>query len=370
MGLNQIKKTINNSIPYIISGSILINIFLTLGNPEIFLGKKTFFSQSIIPISSIIFMITSIYLLITHKLTKPKIDNPLQISLGIFITTTIITTLIFEPQKTLWISSSLFLFFILNLTNTTYLAKSLCLTFIPITILSLLQFIFQTDLNLQIINEPILNIDIKGISKIWSPFHSDPQIRSYGLFPHPNILGSFTTLIIILNNQFKLSKYHFLNLFTSFSLSNNLANLTYQITQKNKKLILIASIIFLTTFIYRFPLNNTTNIQERISQHQEVFISSEIQNKPWEIQPTHNTYIYSLQNLSIIHLISFIILNIALFKKDKAVSLCLNILFLSDHYFLTNPNSFYLLIIFIFIISETEINQKLKSSQPKNLQPA
>lgn len=370
MDSNQIKKIINDSIPYLISGSILINLFITLGNPEIFLGKKTFFSQSIIPLSSIIFMLISVYLLLNHKLTTFKLKEPLQICLAIFIITSVITTLLFQSQNLLWIGSSIFLFFILTITASTQISKALNHCLVPITVIALLQFIFQTDLNLQLLNEPNLSLDIKGISKIWSPFHTNPQIRSYGLFPHPNILGSFTTLIIILNNQAKLSKAHFLNFFTSFSLSNNITNLVFQITQRTKHLVILAVIILLTTFTYRFPFNNTTNIQERIEQHQETFIPSETQNKPWEIQPTHNTYLYSYQNLSIIHLLAFIVLNIALFKKDKAIALCLNILFLSDHYFLTNPNSFYLLIIFIFIISETETIQTPKNSQTKNLEPA
>ncbi|MFH0969803.1 MAG: O-antigen ligase family protein [Patescibacteria group bacterium] len=58
------------------------------------------------------------------------------------------------------------------------------------------QFIVQKSIGLIWLKESIISSDISGVAKI--VLNGEKYIRSYGLFPHPNILGGFLVLSIIL----------------------------------------------------------------------------------------------------------------------------------------------------------------------------
>ncbi len=58
------------------------------------------------------------------------------------------------------------------------------------------QFIAQKSIGLIWLRESILSADISGVAKI--VFNGEKYIRAYGLFPHPNILGGFLVLSIVL----------------------------------------------------------------------------------------------------------------------------------------------------------------------------
>jgi hypothetical protein len=62
--------------------------------------------------------------------------------------------------------------------------------------IGIIQFILQYSIGLFWLKESIISPSIDGVAKI--VFHGEKFIRSYGLFPHPNILGGFLLVSIIL----------------------------------------------------------------------------------------------------------------------------------------------------------------------------
>jgi len=63
-------------------------------------------------------------------------------------------------------------------------------------IIGILQFILQHSLGLSWLRESLITPDLPGVAKI--VFGGAKYIRAYGLFPHPNILGGFMLLTIII----------------------------------------------------------------------------------------------------------------------------------------------------------------------------
>jgi len=71
-------------------------------------------------------------------------------------------------------------------------------------VISLFQFIFQKSLGLKIFGESVLNPQILGVAKL--EVNGEKFIRSYGTFPHPNILGAFLFISLITGLYFFLNK--------------------------------------------------------------------------------------------------------------------------------------------------------------------
>jgi len=75
-------------------------------------------------------------------------------------------------------------------------------------VIAIFQFIIQHSLGLIWLKESIISPDISGVAKI--EFGGQKLIRAYGLMPHPNILGGFLVLSIILSliikHYFKINK--------------------------------------------------------------------------------------------------------------------------------------------------------------------
>jgi hypothetical protein len=68
-------------------------------------------------------------------------------------------------------------------------------------IIGIFQFILQHSLGLFWLKESLISQDLPGVAKIIINGHK--YIRSYGLFPHPNILGGFLLFSIILSLLYK-----------------------------------------------------------------------------------------------------------------------------------------------------------------------
>jgi len=63
-------------------------------------------------------------------------------------------------------------------------------------IIGIWQFIIQHSIGFFWLKESLISPDIAGVAKII--FHGEKFIRAYGLFPHPNILGGFLLISILL----------------------------------------------------------------------------------------------------------------------------------------------------------------------------
>ena len=74
--------------------------------------------------------------------------------------------------------------------------------------IAFLQFVFQKSLGLKYLGESVLSSQLLGVAKLEA--HGEKFIRSYGTFPHPNVLGAFLLLSLmaglyfISNNNFKI----------------------------------------------------------------------------------------------------------------------------------------------------------------------
>lgn len=87
---------------------------------------------------------------------------------------------------------------------------------------SILHFILQHDLHLQLIGESHINNTIPGVAKFLSDFADTKVVRSYGPYPHPNALaGSLLLALILLPHTTRLSSSRAVTFFltTSFLLS-------------------------------------------------------------------------------------------------------------------------------------------------------
>jgi len=93
----------------------------------------------------------------------------------------------------------MYLYIIYNVPRGTFLKRTFQLTialgFFQ-AIIGIWQFIIQHSVGLFWLKESLISSNIDGVAKI--VFHGDKFIRAYGLFPHPNILGGFLLVSIIL----------------------------------------------------------------------------------------------------------------------------------------------------------------------------
>lgn len=84
------------------------------------------------------------------------------------------------------------------------------------SLIGMLQFILQHSLGLFWLKESLISPEIPGVAKII--LNSEKYIRAYGLFPHPNILGGFLLLSIILTFTYK----------KIFTADNNVSHTAYK----------------------------------------------------------------------------------------------------------------------------------------------
>jgi hypothetical protein len=85
----------------------------------------------------------------------------------------------------------------------------LCITLIIIiisgafqSVAAILQFIKQKSLDLTLLKETVFSVYDPGIAKI--VINGDVFVRSYGFFPHPNILGGFLALSLLITMAYPL----------------------------------------------------------------------------------------------------------------------------------------------------------------------
>ncbi len=236
------------------------------------------------------------------------------------------------------------------------------------------QFITQESIGLSILGEP--NLSSAGISKI--DIGDNQVIRSYGTMPHPNILGGFLSIAIILNAKtkkhipliaiclaamiFTFSRSAILSFLTAtliFGIFNARKNIKF--TKKHIGLVIMFALVILITAPYlKAHFLSTTEIEERISQISpaiEMILENplgvgfanftnnvqeytETKLAPWEYQPVHNVYLLTTAELGVIGIgiLLFLLFHSVLSGKDKSIKytmLALALIGLVDHYMYT-----------------------------------
>lgn len=80
--------------------------------------------------------------------------------------------------------------------NMQLVLKSLIFSGLLQAIIGILQVIYQRSLGLMWLRESVIDPYMPGIAKVI--FHNEAYIRAYGMLPHPNILGGFLLVSIII----------------------------------------------------------------------------------------------------------------------------------------------------------------------------
>ncbi len=340
--------------------------------PNFFFGKFNYFQTQTILLSALILLAACIiYLSLNLKRLKLS-SNSLPTNLS----------LIFLAYLFL-ISSNLhyLIGFILVITLQTLTKKernkiilALAITAgIQITI-SIFQLFLQSDLGLQIIGEPKINHDIKGIAKIRTSFAT--ILRPYGTLPHPNILGALVAITLLLTTKTKNKLALTSGLLSSLSVSANLSTFITQLfSKKNKILIIVLTGTLITTVSIRLLDTDKGSITERIEQTENVStnkysikelligtnqnISTENKAKPWHYTPTHNTYLQTFQLAGILGLIILLATLAATAKTNIEITIFLSTMFLLDHFWITTPHGILLLSLLFGLKSKQQLTKIL-----------
>ncbi len=341
----QIKKLpeISNLLNHITLVTALTGVYIQLQFPSFFLGKSSLFAQTILPVWSALVLINSLLIFSTSKSKDLKIipKNKIQQSLLLFATLTTLFSFISYSQNILWYFSGALLILNLQQSKIKKLQKTFFFSTLAIALIAITQFFLQTDLNLHFLGEPIISSSTKGISKL-----SNGIVRSYGLSQHPNILGAILTLSTYLSPY--PSKYlstQFLGLFTTFSLSNWIAT-GEKFIQKKTHIIPISILLLIIMIILKSP----EFLIERLQQITNI-IYNPFQNKPWQNQPIHNTFLLSLLKFGPIHTVSLLFLLFQFKDEQKNLLIALIILMLTDHFFLTSFQAYPIFLVSIYLAS-------------------
>lgn len=306
--------------------------------------------------------------------------------------------------------STLFLFFILLLqANKMEIQNGIKLIILTISAqaaIGIAQFLTQSDLNLQILGEPILHESGAFLSKI--SIGNVELIRAYGTFAHPNILGGIISIgIFLLSTDSSFSKSQKIPLMTllalgllfSFSRSAALAlacSFTILFMKKNiakmdraKKLSLLLFTILITTILASRGISILSDpaLIERFDGFKIAFAL--IQNHPfglgftaythflneialtplapWQYQPIHNIYILIFAEFGLTLALILGGLSFYFFKKTLKIdrinlSLLSIILVIAcfDHYFFSldiGRTMIVLITAIIFIRKEVESHE-------------
>ncbi len=266
----------------------------------------------------------------------------------------------------------LFLYIIFNVSRRTFFKNTfyiiIALGFIQ-AIIGIWQFVIQHSIGLFWLKESLISPDIAGVAKI--ALNGGKFIRVYGLFPHPNILGGFLLISIILIWAFKktfrmehlkvlqgetllnsilavqvialvltLSKSAIIGLFTAFLYISWKNKKMSHIEHLGKKVIIIA--IILTLSLYLAGLNFGGNLNKSISdrvdqwnvsygtivnhfwiglgQSQYVINLTNVSYRTledWQYQPIHNVFLLILSELGFVGLFIFVLFLWKLFRVKQ-----------------------------------------------------
>lgn len=264
------------------------------------------------------------------------------------------------------------------------------------SLIAIFQFYYQKSIGLYVLGESHLSPETLGVAKIVS--HGTKLIRSYGTFPHSNLLSAFLVCATLLNLYLLIKKtqtsrgiwvyvlllLNIFGLFLTFSRGGILALgigllAILSVLLINKRfsdiaklfipvsLIIAGSILILSPYLSTRTTISDSAVKERLFYNdlgkkivvdKPVFglgsgISmlhmkhySGLELEPWEIQPIHNYYLISWAEWGIgsIPLVTLIILPVFALIKRKiedwqlillSIGVAFLVLFLFDHYFYT-----------------------------------
>lgn len=352
----------NISLIIILIGTFSIGFSKTffLDYSDLFYGKFIWLNSLNITISTFLIFLGSLLFLI-KKRTQIQLSKP-----TVILIISVITLLTIKNDPNIFNFLSLILFILAcNYFNKKEI-KLITIAFLSAIFIQILiatfQFLSQSSTNLNLLNflgEPRINEETKGISKV--NFLDNVFFRPYGTLNHPNLLaGTILISLFLSKNLYPKFKYiHYLGILISLSISTYLSTIILNLKKISKTLTLFLLAVILIGLIKLID-PSYQGVTDRIFQLNSIFnwnpglleliIGNEskllnIQNYkilPWENQPIHNHYIYTLIQYGISGLSILLYLSYKIFQKNKLIFLSILPILLLDHYFLTLANGILL----------------------------
>jgi len=208
-------------------------------------------------------------------------------------------------------------------------------------LIAIFQFILQHSIGLHLLGESYLSSEVLGAARFW--IGDFKLLRSYGTFPHPNILGGFLlfTLAVTWWRKERGKRYYvfvliqLLGLFLTFSRTAAvglllLVLINWMRKQRMAKAAVIAVILLSSLLVIRgtdSSILHSESAKLRIAYTEGAynrFVSSPVIGRgwgtgpeetmafsnftfyPWEKQPVHNIFLLILSDLGVIGLILFL----------------------------------------------------------------
>lgn len=351
-----------------------------LNSSDIFYGKFLWLNSLNITFSTVFIFLGSLIFIILNK-NKSKNENNAK---SFIILILVLTLLILKKDPNIFNFSSLIIFILASQYFTNKHIKIILSCFLFTTgiqiALASIQLISQSSSNfgiLSFLGEPELNQSTKSISKL--NFSEQTILRPYGTTNHPNFLAGMILISILSLQKIKIQKqsifFYLWGILITFSISSYIATiLTFLNKKRTYFLFLTSALVILAAIKYVDP--SYTGITDRIMQYSsisnwsptvlEIFIGSNsefIQNYqpykilPWENQPIHNHFIYTLIQYGLIGFSLFLFLCYQTAKKNIKIFISLLPILLLDHYFLTIANGIILLgLVYLLLKKETAIS--------------
>ncbi len=159
-------------------------------------------------ITDILLMLVAILWIqrVREKSEKPSLHTNALIAAGIIFIAFALVSAVFSPFQEIGLYGVVrllgFVFvFVYVAANVVTSKRRICVALILFSagsiqaIIAILQFINQKSLGLKFLGESVLSVDMPNVAEI--VFAGFPLLRSYGTFPHPNVLGYFLIATIL-----------------------------------------------------------------------------------------------------------------------------------------------------------------------------
>ncbi len=356
-------------------------IYTIIWQPEIHLsGQSNEFTNAYIYLGDLLFMASAVFFLFSRE--KFKLGDKVKLTMFAALMAVVILTNTVFPET--WLVFRLimlavvYLLIVNKVTSNNRIFKTLLLSVAMQSIIAAVQYITQGSIGLDFLGEP--NLASAGIAKIDMSMHKQ-VIRSYGTMQHPNILGGFLAIAIILSGGFRKWKPLIITCFAGliFTMSRSallglfVAGILFKLMNiksvfrfvKNHAITVgatIAAILILGVFYhvaapFATHLQSSYEIEQRLMlvnpsldiiyenpmgigwQNFTNVIQDHLDEKlmPWEYQPIHNVYILATAELGMIGAIImlFLLLYSILSSKNKKslyALIALSVIGVFDHY--------------------------------------
>lgn len=360
---SQIGHLKNNWTQYL----ILIGIFLIpfsktfiVVEPNFYLGKFNILQTTYLSIAEV-WLLMSLPLFYIYKYCKHKKNESVFLVKPNIVWIACLSLFYINNPNVIHIIIAVLLSYACSLIPTRLIYKTFSSTSLLQAGIVIFQLIAQKNTGISILSllgEPSIDTSVKGIAKL--RYQTFELIRPYGTTPHPNIAGALISSSLLFD-EYKQTTKSFITKTVGFistlSLSAIFASSCCKLKFKPQTFLLI--IILLFTMILRLSdigfeslstrVNQIQEYSNQFSSTQDILFGNQQQfvntstKLPWEIYPIHNTYLYALNSYGIVGFLILVYLIRIILLNNKQLGIFLIVIFMFDHFWLTNPTGILLL---------------------------